>query len=173
MKELVTERLASWIDICMRILLVVSPESSWSLGYVSITNADSTAENKPAYGCNNGYRILGNKGACRNTHKYQKSINILFDIFDPCLVIVAILVDECSPPFAVSLNLHTLYILRLASPLDRLIICQSHSVLVERIMSHQEVFILWVSPTGPVRSNVSRNLIWCACWILREVFFSS
>ena len=48
MKELVMERLANWAEICINIWVLVSSESSESLEYVSITNVDRTAENKPA-----------------------------------------------------------------------------------------------------------------------------
>ena len=48
MRELVMERLANCAEICIKIWVFVSSESSESLEYVSMTNAERTAENKPA-----------------------------------------------------------------------------------------------------------------------------
>ena len=47
-RELVIERPANCAEICIKIWVFVSSESSESLEYVSITNAERTAENKPA-----------------------------------------------------------------------------------------------------------------------------
>ena len=48
MRELVMERLANCAEICIKIWVFVSSESSVSLEYVSMTNVERTAENKPA-----------------------------------------------------------------------------------------------------------------------------
>ena len=105
MKIFAIERLASWRETCARILFVVSVESSWRLGYVSMTNADNTAENKPAYRTKS-MQVGDQKTIYWSTYEYQKGIYVFFSIPDSVLIVLVIHIHQLRPSFPIWFDLY-------------------------------------------------------------------